>query len=559
MSRYPLRTLSLFSALGLFVGCSPSSNGARLPHFGTARASINPTLSPANVTLAQGQTQQFTAAGTGPYTWALQSSPSGSITSAGFYTAGYAGSAGATDTVTVTDTGAGNTTATATVTISKGVRSLSNGGVGNGVVAGNGFPIQNNLRVGQRAAQTFQALAPASGDTTGMVTLVEFDMVRVSGGSGQLIKAEIHALTAGGGIDDQGASNAYSSGSVNPLVALPNLNQKTRVVIPMTPGTALTVGTNYAVVIKVNVSGTLNAFVSVTPPNDPNGGVAWWYSKRYLAGGWIARGFYTSTPADYTKDTQHNLSGNVFIGEVYSVPTLTSLNPASDHAGDPAFTLTLNGTNFFLASAVRWAGSARTTTYVSTTRLTATIPLADSALTGTAAVTVTNPAPGGGTSGSQTFTINAGCAPGLTSCSGSCVNLQTDPNNCNACAAVCPSKAHAQSICTAGVCGRACTQGYFDLDGGVGAGCDFTCTGEPYACTDGVSTVNIKNHILSESGTVFQGFAAGSSYAPNTMTGATSQNVGVLGESTPPLPVGNVQQSASASKHQVGLNALSPP
>ncbi len=88
------------------------------------------------------------------------------------------------------------------------------------------------------------------------------------------------------------------------------------------------------------------------------------------------------------------------------VPAITSLNPAAATAGDPAFALTVNGTGFVSNSTVRWNGSARTTTYVSATRLTAAVSAADIATAGTASVTVVNPAPGGGTSAASTFTVN---------------------------------------------------------------------------------------------------------------------------------------------------------
>jgi hypothetical protein len=89
------------------------------------------------------------------------------------------------------------------------------------------------------------------------------------------------------------------------------------------------------------------------------------------------------------------------------VPTTTSLAPTSAAAGSPAFTLTVNGTNFVNGSAVRWNGTDRTTTFVSATQLTAAIPATDIATAGTAQVTVFNAAPGGGTANAQTFTINA--------------------------------------------------------------------------------------------------------------------------------------------------------
>jgi hypothetical protein len=89
------------------------------------------------------------------------------------------------------------------------------------------------------------------------------------------------------------------------------------------------------------------------------------------------------------------------------VPTITAINPSSAVAGSGGFTLTITGTNFVNGSVVRWNGSPRTTTFVSSTRLEAAIPASDVATAGTANVTVFNPAPGGGTSNTATFTIQA--------------------------------------------------------------------------------------------------------------------------------------------------------
>ncbi|HUJ19263.1 MAG TPA: DUF2341 domain-containing protein, partial [Nitrospirota bacterium] len=89
------------------------------------------------------------------------------------------------------------------------------------------------------------------------------------------------------------------------------------------------------------------------------------------------------------------------------LPATTSLSPSSGTAGGTAFTLTVNGTGFVTNSVVQWNGSNRATTYVSDTQLTAAILAADIATTGTASVTVFSPAPGGGTSNAQTFTINS--------------------------------------------------------------------------------------------------------------------------------------------------------
>ena len=88
-------------------------------------------------------------------------------------------------------------------------------------------------------------------------------------------------------------------------------------------------------------------------------------------------------------------------------PTLSSISPANATAGGPSFTLTVTGANFISGSSVQWNGSARTTTYISSTQLQAIITSDDLANAGTAKVTVANAAPGGGISASATFTIVA--------------------------------------------------------------------------------------------------------------------------------------------------------
>ncbi|MCI0390755.1 MAG: IPT/TIG domain-containing protein [Acidobacteria bacterium] len=100
------------------------------------------------------------------------------------------------------------------------------------------------------------------------------------------------------------------------------------------------------------------------------------------------------------------------------VPTLTSLSPNSRLAADTGFTLTVNGTNFVSDSTVKWNGADRPTTFVSATQLTAAISAADIASAGSASITTTNPAPGGGTSNALTFTVlQPPAAPVITSLS----------------------------------------------------------------------------------------------------------------------------------------------
>lgn len=100
-------------------------------------------------------------------------------------------------------------------------------------------------------------------------------------------------------------------------------------------------------------------------------------------------------------------SAEFTVGTPNPVPTISSLSPTNKDAGSAQFTLTVNGTNFVPGSVVQWEGSNRTTTYVSATQLTAVIAAADVAVAGTFLVRVFNPAPGGGTSGNASFTVNA--------------------------------------------------------------------------------------------------------------------------------------------------------
>jgi Bacterial Ig-like domain (group 3)/FG-GAP-like repeat len=74
------------------------------------------------------------------------------------------------------------------------------------------------------------------------------------------------------------------------------------------------------------------------------------------------------------------------------------LVPDTVAPGGSGFTLNINGTGFVSGSVVNWNGSARTTTFVSSSQLTASISASDVATASTASVTVVNPTPGGGVS-----------------------------------------------------------------------------------------------------------------------------------------------------------------
>jgi FG-GAP-like repeat/HYDIN/CFA65/VesB-like, Ig-like domain len=91
---------------------------------------------------------------------------------------------------------------------------------------------------------------------------------------------------------------------------------------------------------------------------------------------------------------------------------LQPLRPVSAVPGMSGLTLTVTGVGFASGATVSWNGSARSTTVVSSTKLTATITAADLAHVGTALITVTNPAPGGGASNVVYFPVHQKTSPG---------------------------------------------------------------------------------------------------------------------------------------------------
>jgi hypothetical protein len=76
-------------------------------------------------------------------------------------------------------------------------------------------------------------------------------------------------------------------------------------------------------------------------------------------------------------------------------PAIAMLSPDSVSAGGPAFTLTVNGSNFAANAVVNWNGVARPTKYVSVSQLKVAIPASMIVTSGSAQITVTNPATAG--------------------------------------------------------------------------------------------------------------------------------------------------------------------
>ena len=89
---------------------------------------------------------------------------------------------------------------------------------------------------------------------------------------------------------------------------------------------------------------------------------------------------------------------------VNGIPEITVLPSAGATAGGGGFSLAVHGRGFVSGAVVRWNGVDRPTTYLRGDRLWVDLNTADVAATGTNAITVRNPSPGGGVSNAATVT-----------------------------------------------------------------------------------------------------------------------------------------------------------
>jgi hypothetical protein len=191
-----------------------------------------------------------------------------------------------------------------------------------------------------------------------------------------------------------GTSNAATFSITNPTPVIANI----------TPNQALAAGPSFT--LTVNGSGFVSGLVVRVNGQDRqtnfvNGtqltGVI--LASDIAAGGTLNITVASPAPGGATSNT-------VPLAVVNPAPAISGLSPNAVVVGSAAFPLTVNGSGFVPGAVVNWNGSARTTTFVNSSQLTAQITAADVASIGTANVTVFNPTPGGGVSNAATLTIS---------------------------------------------------------------------------------------------------------------------------------------------------------
>jgi hypothetical protein len=127
----------------------------------------------------------------------------------------------------------------------------------------------------------------------------------------------------------------------------------------------------------------------------------------------LAPGSATMSAQVSGSETDPNLANNqatstsTITGSAYNpAPVLASITPATVLAGSTDTTITVNGSGFASAATVLLNGAPLATTVATSgTQLTATVPAANLASLGWSAISVSNPAPGGGTSQSLPLSV----------------------------------------------------------------------------------------------------------------------------------------------------------
>jgi hypothetical protein len=143
-------------------------------------------------------------------------------------------------------------------------------------------------------------------------------------------------------------------------------------------------------------------------------------SGKYSAPASLPSPNTVSIKATSSADTSKSSTSSVTL--MNPTPALTGISPASTNLGN--FSLTITGSNFVSGAQVLLSNSAISTTFVSSTQLTATGTASSS---GTFSAVVQNPDPGSSESSAVNFQVNG--SPQTSSCSGMATGQGASLNN----------------------------------------------------------------------------------------------------------------------------------
>jgi uncharacterized protein (DUF1800 family) len=197
---------------------------------------------------------------------------------------------------------------------------------------------------------------------------------------------------------------ATASNAINVLVSVPNPNIK----VTVAPG-SLTLVTDGTQLFTATVVGTTNTAVTWSVNGETGGDST--IGTIDINGNYNAPDNLpspNSVTVTATSVADPTKSGSAIVTFLNPVPVLTSITPGTIGLGP--FQISLNGTGFVNTStiSVSYAGAAPTLTYASPMLMSA---VGNIATASDFTVTVTNPAPGGGTSGSVTVHVTTSGTP----------------------------------------------------------------------------------------------------------------------------------------------------
>jgi uncharacterized protein (TIGR03437 family) len=241
---------------------------------------------------------------------------------------------------------------------------------------------------------------------TGVTTSAEFAQTNictaaVATGSSCVISVVFHPLGSGtrtGTVTIAG--NAVGGSQVVNVAG--NGQAPAPLLSSVSPNTAVTGGSAFGLTV-LGSNFILNSVVRWNGSDRPTTFVSPNQLTAAIASGDLAAG--AAVPVTVFNPAPSGGSSNPLIVAVNNrVPALTSISPASALVGGANFQLTVSGAGFVTGSVVRWNGNDRNTAFVNAGQLRADITATDISFASTSQVTVFNPAPGGGLSGSLTFT-----------------------------------------------------------------------------------------------------------------------------------------------------------
>ncbi|MGB6431748.1 MAG: beta-propeller fold lactonase family protein [Candidatus Acidiferrales bacterium] len=213
--------------------------------------------------------------------------------------------------------------------------------------------------------------------------------------------ASLVFLAGCGGGSSQSVNNQFA----NPA---PQALNPTPTITTISPNTTVVGGGAFT----LTINGT--DFVAGSIVNFGGSAIATTFGDSALLTATIPAASVASVGTPAVTVTNPSPGGGTSVGMSFSItstspiPTVNLLYPSCAPAGEQLVDsadnqMEVGGLNFETNSVVRWNGADRPTTFVDGTALTAQISASDIAAAGTAAVTVLNPAPGGGSSNSLTF------------------------------------------------------------------------------------------------------------------------------------------------------------